>query len=169
LQVNEQTYSDIVKFIYKEAELQDLKRYREWLALWTEDSTYFMPIRVTKEKEVSGILERKQGGYIVDDKAFLELRVKREETDFAWAENPPTRTKHFITNIMVEPGDKEDEVKIKSYVLLTSHRGDDLNYEMFTYQRVDVLRRVGNEWKIASRTAIPDQSRLTIDRISFFL
>jgi 3-phenylpropionate/cinnamic acid dioxygenase small subunit len=169
LQVSEQTYSDIVKFLYKEAELQDLRRNREWLALWTEDSTYHMPIRVTKEKEVSGILERKQGGYIVDDRAFLELRVKREETDFAWAENPPSRSKHFISNIRVEPGEKEDEVKIKSYVLLTTHRGDDLNYDMLTYERLDVLRRVGNEWKIASRTVIPDQSRLTVDRISVFL
>jgi 3-phenylpropionate/cinnamic acid dioxygenase small subunit len=153
LQVSEQTYSDIVKFLYKEAELQDLRRNREWLALWTEDSTYHMPIRVTKEKEVSGILERKQG----------------EETDFAWAENPPSRSKHFISNIRVEPGEKEDEVKIKSYVLLTTHRGDDLNYDMLTYERLDVLRRVGNEWKIASRTVIPDQSRLTVDRISVFL
>ena len=169
MQISEQSYLEVVQFLYKEAELQDQKRNREWLDLWTADSTYYMPVRVTKEKEVSGILPRSKGGFIVDDKEMLELRVRREETDFAWAENPPSRTKHFITNVIVNPGEKENEIKVKSYVLLTVHRSDDLTSDFFPYERQDVLRHQDGRWKIASRTVIPEQSRLTIDRISFWL
>ena len=167
--VDEKTYREVVQFLYREAELQDLKKNREWLALWTQDASYFMPLRVTKEKEVSGLLERKQGGFIVDNREFLEDRVRREETDFAWAENPPSRTRHFISNIQVEEGGGKDEVKVKSNNLVYVHRGDDTSYDTFSYGRQDILRKVDGSWKIASRVIITDQSRLTIDRISFFL
>ena len=166
--MDEKTYREVVQFLYKEAELQDQKKNREWLNLWTEDATYFMPLRLTKEKEVSGLLERRLGGFIVDTHEFLEDRVRREETDFAWAENPPSRTRHFVSNIQVEKGGK-DEVRVKSNNLIYVHRGDDLSYDTFSYGRQDILRRVEGNWKIASRTIISDQSRLTIDRISFFL
>ena len=44
-----------------------------------------------------------------DDQADLEIRVRRLETDFAWAEQPPSRTRHLVTNVIVEtPTDLED-------------------------------------------------------------
>lgn len=168
--IDSQTYLEIVDFYYREAEIQDEKRNREWLALLTDDATYHMPIRMTREKgQEKSVLPREQGGFIVDDRAFIEIRVKREETEYAWAENPPSRTKHVVSNIRVVPGEKKWEYKVRSYVFLTVHRGEDLSYDQMVYERHDILRKIDGQFKIASRVVVPDQGRLTIDRITFFL
>ena len=40
----------------------------------------------------------------------LEVRVRRLETDFAWAEQPPSRTRHYVTNVLVDATDEPDRV-----------------------------------------------------------
>ena len=41
---------------------------------------------------------------ILDEtKETLTARVARLETGMAWAEDPPSRTRHLISNIEVEP------------------------------------------------------------------
>ena len=43
-----------------------------------------------------------------DSKFQLERRVARLETGMAWAEEPPSRTRHLIANIEIEPGDADE-------------------------------------------------------------
>ena len=51
---------------------------------------------LTKEDELAILDETKQ---------TLSQRVARLDTGMAWAEDPPSRSRHLITNIEVEPGD----------------------------------------------------------------
>ncbi|MEE9232441.1 MAG: aromatic-ring-hydroxylating dioxygenase subunit beta, partial [Nitrospirales bacterium] len=46
--INDPLYSEIVDFLYKEAELIDDGRFSNWLELMAEDLTYRMPIRVNR-------------------------------------------------------------------------------------------------------------------------
>jgi 3-phenylpropionate/cinnamic acid dioxygenase small subunit len=167
LSVSDRTFREVTEFLYMESNLLDKRRYREWLDLLTDDITYLMVARVRKEREAVAATQKE--GFMIDNKEKLELRVRRDETDFAWSENPPSFTRHFVTNIIIQPGAGEGEVSVSSSVLLWVHRGDNLNYELFSYERQDVLRRVNGAWKLASRKIIPDSSRLSIERISFLL
>ena len=46
--LNDPPYSEIVDFLYKEAELMDEGRFSNWLELMTEDLIYRMPMRVNR-------------------------------------------------------------------------------------------------------------------------
>jgi 3-phenylpropionate/cinnamic acid dioxygenase small subunit len=166
LTVSPEIEREVIRFLYFEAALLDDRRYDDWLNLLTDDVVYRMPQRIT--------LERKDGYNIIDDTAFyeediksLQLRVERLRMKSAWNEDPPTRNRRLITNIMVEPGTNETEVFVNSHFLLLRTRADDTtNYQIFG-ERFDRLRKVGNEWKICSRVIHPDQTVLSVLNLTF--
>jgi len=117
---------DVEQFLYREARLLDERRFREWLALLTDDLRYWMAGRSNPYPQVSKalvILEpdrysetdmpRDDELAIFDEtKATLVQRIERLETGMAWAEDPPSRTRHLLSNIEVEPGDMALELKV---------------------------------------------------------
>jgi 3-phenylpropionate/cinnamic acid dioxygenase small subunit len=42
----------------------------------------------------------------------LEIRIRRLESGSAWAEDPPSHTRHFVSNLRVQPGQRHDEVMV---------------------------------------------------------
>ena len=85
----------------------------------------------------------------------------------AWAEDPPSRTRHLITNIEVEPGDAAQEVKVYSNFMVYRSRAE-TEQDFYVGARRDVLRRVGGAWKIAERKLILDQNVLLAKNVSIF-
>jgi 3-phenylpropionate/cinnamic acid dioxygenase small subunit len=49
-----------------------------------------------------------------ENRASLGLRVRRLGTNVAWAEDPPSLTRRFVTNIRVAWGEREDELAVRS-------------------------------------------------------
>ena len=39
--------------------------------------------------------------YFDDDRELLEMRVKKLEAGSAWSEDPPSRSRHFVTNVRI--------------------------------------------------------------------
>lgn len=104
-----------------------------------------------------------------EDSRSLEMRVERIETGFAWAEDPPSRIRHFIANVRTEPmPDREDEVAVRSNVLVYRSRWDRPEYELLSAERRDVLRQVDGDWKLARRMVILDSTALPTHNLSFF-
>lgn len=157
------------RFLLVEAELIDGKEYDDWLDLMTQDVRYRIPARQTKAE--GGMAEFESGAHHVDDNRFmLEKRIERLDTEHAWAEQPPTRTRHFVTNIRVdESGGDEDEMGVKSNLLLHVNRGASPESHTISGERHDVLRRVDGAWKLADRTVYLDHTTLPIGAISVFL
>lgn len=159
---------EVLEFLYAEAALVDAGRLDEWLALLTDDVQYQMPVRLTRERggppDVSHEMQ-----YFWDDRATLELRVRRLRTDFAWAEDPPSRTRHFIANVRVSPGATPNEVHVRSYVLIYRNRGEGPQAELLSGERRDVLRREPGGWKLARREFVVDQAALGTQNLSFFV
>jgi 3-phenylpropionate/cinnamic acid dioxygenase small subunit len=154
---------EVVAFLIHEAELLDSGRYREWLSLLTEDVRYFVPVRVTGEVET---WEEKDMGYLDEDRSSLEMRVRRLETSYAWAEQPRSRIRHFLSNIRIEMGERPEEVVAKSNLLLVRSRSDNPMGEWLSAERQDVLRRVNGEWKLARRTVLLDHTVLPMQHLS---
>ena len=157
---------EVAEFLYREAELLDSNRLEQWLELLTEDINYEIPLRVTRERGQPDIAS--QMGHFSEDRRSLELRVKRLGSDFAWAENPPSRTRRFISNIRVENTSKPNEVKALSYFLLYRSRGSSTHADLISGQRQDLLRKLNGGWKLASRLIIVDQAVLGTRNLAIF-
>jgi 3-phenylpropionate/cinnamic acid dioxygenase small subunit len=157
---------EVAQFFYREVELLDSNRLEEWLELLAEDIAYEMPLRMTRERGQPDITS--QMGHFSEDRRSLELRVKRLGTDFGWAENPPSRTRRFISNIRVENTAKAIEVKAQSYFLLYRSRGNSPEADLISGERRDLLRKLDGGWKLASRLIISDQSVLGTRNLAIF-
>jgi 3-phenylpropionate/cinnamic acid dioxygenase small subunit len=161
----------IEDFYYLEAELLDDRKLREWLDLLTDDIRYWMPIRYNPSERPEDLTEELskpgEGYYFDDNKKSLTIRVERVYAKNAWAELPPSRTRHFISNIRVKK-DNGVEIAADSNFLVYRTRME-TDQDMFVGTRKDILRRVNGSFKIARRTIILDQSVLAAKNISIFL
>ncbi len=105
---------------------------------------------------------------ILDEtKETLTGRVARLDTGMAWAEDPPSRTRHLISNIEVEAGENEAEIKVYSNFLVYRSRAE-TEQDFYVGARQDVLRRIEGGWKIAYRKLILDQNVLLAKNVSIF-
>lgn len=178
---NADVQREIEQFLYREARLLDDRRFHDWLTLFTDDVRYWMVSRSNrypKSSKAISILD--PGRYVEDDvtaedelaildedKTSLTARVARLDTGMAWAEDPPSRTRHFLANIEVEPGDNEDEVTVHANFIVYRSRAE-CEEDFYVGTRRDVLRRVGDEWKITRRRLVLDQNVLSAKNVSVF-
>ena len=161
----------IEDFFYLEAELLDERRLREWLDLFSDDAHYWMPVRYNPLDRPTALNEElsKPGEsyYFNDDKESLRIRVERAYAKNAWAEMPPSRTRHIISNIRVKRDDGfEIEVHSNFIVYRTRMEKDQ---DIFVGTRRDILRRANGAMKFVRRTIILDQAVLAAKNISIFL
>jgi 3-phenylpropionate/cinnamic acid dioxygenase small subunit len=157
-------YGEILEFLYREAELLDECRFREWLGLFAEDIRYTMPVRTTQFRARGAGFE--DVAFIEDNYNSLTTRVERLLTDTAWAETPPSRTRHFISNVLVQAAQVTNEFAVRSCFMVTRSRGSQ-GYQMFTGLREDTLRRVASgQFRIAYRGILADQTVITSTNLS---
>jgi len=159
---------EITHFLYREAYYLDNRMYKEWLGLMADNIKYCMPMRETVEGV--GVDNISKDSYFFEEtKASLTTRVNRLYTKSAWVENPATRQRHFISNIMVEPTAEEGEYKVRSYFLFKRSRASTTDIEEMFGERNDIVKKVNGEWKLINRTVYPDQSVITTMNMSMFL
>jgi len=161
----------VEQFLYYEARLLDDRRFDEWYALLADDIHYFMPTRYNRLKreanrEFSGPHE---AALFDEDKVSLAQRIRRLHTGMAWAEDPPSRTRHLVSNVMIRPMNTPGEYEVDCYYLLYRSRLE-REVEVFVGMRHDLLRRTDTPagWQIARRTIILDQATLLARNLSFF-
>jgi len=161
----------IEEFYYLEAELLDERKLRQWFNLLAEDIRYWMPIRYNRLERPESIAEElanpDEAYYFNDDLKSLKIRVERAYSKIAWAEAPPSRTRHLITNVRIKFVDGE-EIEVHSNFLVYRSRME-TDKDLFVGMRQDRLRRVNGSFKIARRTIILDQAVLDAKNISVFL
>lgn len=93
------TRQDAEDFLYREAALLDEGRLDDWLALFTDDGRYRLPIAAAEDELEPSLVD--------DDRERLAERVFRLTSTQAHAQLPPSRTVHEVHNVQVEelPGD----------------------------------------------------------------
>jgi 3-phenylpropionate/cinnamic acid dioxygenase small subunit len=156
-------YGRIVSLLHREAELIDGYDFSDWLALFAKDIAYRMPVRTTRFlRDGKGFTDT---DFFVEDHASLTTRVRRLETEFAWAEAPPSRTRHFVTNIRAFRTPEANELAVRSNFMVTRTRSD-LEYQLFTGARHDLLRDSEEGLRIARRTILVDQTVITATNLS---
>ncbi len=178
---DEDVIRGVEQFLYREARLLDERRFHDWLSLFTDDVHYSMSARTNRyprsskaiaaldpdrytEENVAGEDEL---GLFDEDIRTLTARVARLDTGMAWAEDPPSRTRHLITNIEIAPDASESELTVHSNFIVYRSRGE-TEQDFYVGARQDRLRRVDGAWKIASRRMVLDQNVLTAKNLSIF-
>lgn len=163
-----ESYARVVDFLYREAELLDHARHREWLSLLTPDVTYVAPVRITSAHSLRDSAMEDMG-HFDEDHYSLTKRVERLETEYAWAEDPPSRTRRFVTNIRCWEGDGGGDVVARCNLLVFRSRGDISGPDLLSAERTDVLREVDGAFRIASRVILLDESVLRTQNLAIFL
>jgi 3-phenylpropionate/cinnamic acid dioxygenase small subunit len=162
-------YNELLEFLYDEAALLDQRRINDWAQLLTEDIYYSAPIRQTRSSTDRHADINRAMQHFADDYSSLMSRIGRLNGKTAWAEDPPSRTRRFITNVRVSTTDKADEYQVFSYILLSRSRGEDSVLTFLSAERNDLIRRVTGGFKIARREIIVDQAVLGQANLAVFL
>ena len=165
---------EIADFLYREAELLDERRYREWLDLLADDVRYWMPIRRNVKLGDESEFTRAQSdiNWFDEGKDTLDRRVKQIETGIHWAEEPRSRLSHLVANVQVqkaEPSFAEPQVvSVTSRFLIYRNRVE-TETDILVGRREDQLRRNGAGWLLARRKIILDQNVLLSKNLTFFI
>jgi 3-phenylpropionate/cinnamic acid dioxygenase small subunit len=160
---------EIEQALYAEAELLDERRYTDWLDCFTGDATYWMPIRSTRSRaEAEHEFTKPGDGALFDeDRRMLEMRVYKLETGVSWSEDPPSRTRHIISNVRIK--ERHSETELTTGCNFIVYRGRlDLEEDLWVGRRRDRLRKVDEMWKIARREIYLDQTMLKSKNLSTF-
>lgn len=157
----------VEQFLYAEAALLDARRYRDWLATLADDIHYWMPIRRTVtladiDREFTAVGDM---AYFDDDRAMLEMRVRKLEAGSAWSEDPPSRSRHFVSNIRIlEVSGREITLEVAFHLYRTRLERD---IDSWIGRRVDVLRRAKDGgFLIAKRHIFLDQTTILANNMS---
>ncbi|MEX0427729.1 3-phenylpropionate/cinnamic acid dioxygenase subunit beta [Nocardioides sp. DS6] len=156
------------RWLVEESYILDQQRYDDWLALLAEDIHYYMPVKVTTALG-AGYDTAPGMAHFDENKYSLSRRVARFATEHAWTEDPPSRLRHFITNVRTFATRNDDELIVDSAELLFRSRGDIREPALISAGRVDLLRRSESGWLLARRHISVDESVLRTQNLAIFL
>jgi 3-phenylpropionate/cinnamic acid dioxygenase small subunit len=149
---------EVEQFLYHEAALLDDRRFADWLALIADDIHYWMPIRRTVTVDNLDLEFTKADGmaYFDDDKADLRMRAEKLQASSAWAENPPSRTRHLVSNVRILEVSGA-EVALEAAIHVYRSRLND-KIDHWIGRRRDRLRRIDDGFQIFERHIFLDQT-----------
>ena len=161
-------YNRLLETLYDEAATLDERRFDDWVAMLAPDLVYQAPIRLTrtganKDRDVMRTMF-----HFDEDYTSILMRTGRLQKS-AWAEDPPSRCRRFVTNVRIGECDTAGEYEVVSYIYLERSRGDNPHNEQLTAERRDVWRDVDGAYVLARREIIVDQSVLGMSNLAVFI
>jgi 3-phenylpropionate/cinnamic acid dioxygenase small subunit len=131
-------------FLLHEARLLDERRFRDWMGLFAEDGTYWVPAVPGQDSPFD------QASLFYDDRDLMQTRIDRLEHPRIHVQTPPSRTAHLIGNTVVEQADEAaGEYLIGSTVIMVEYRED--RQRVFAGRQQHRLRRHGDTFRIVQK------------------
>lgn len=153
--------------ILREAQLLDEMRLDDWLALYTDDATYWVPI----DEKVDPL---KDSSIIYDNRLRLAMRVEQIMRQNRVAQSPMSNTLRMVSNISVEAIDEQSAAA--SYgMLLTEVRSGDWRQQglggtrFFPGHCKLTCKNQGGEWRIQHKTIVLLNRKQPILGLSFII
>lgn len=147
------TRNDVEEYLYREAAMLDRWQLKEWLALFTDDAIYHVPaVGTSPDVQPDNTLF-----YIADDRQRLHERVTRLTKKSAHAEWPRSRTRHMVTNVLIEQRiDTELEVSAAFAVHRFKNGAADIYVGSYRYR----LALAEGQFKIREKRCMLDMDAL---------
>ena len=150
----------VERFIYDEAQLMDEHRYDEWLALWTDDGLYWVPSGrddVNPKREIS---------LIYDDRVRLQVRIARLKSGFAHAQEPKSRMRRVVANIVIDEVENGELLVQSNFLLAELRRG---KQDLFAGRTMHRLRSHDGSFKLVSKKVLLVNNDEYIDNLTFLI
>jgi len=142
----------VERFLYEEAALLDGWRLDEWAALFTDDASYVVPSNDTPDGDPDRELM-----IVDDDRERIFARVKRLKSRHAHREYPSSRTRHQVTNVIVDDGG-DGTLRVAAAFTVWRFRNDRADFYVGRYDYV--LVPGGETFRIRSKRATLDMTSL---------
>ena len=163
-----EVYNSLLETLYDEAASLDERRFDDWVAYLEQDLNYTAPLRLTrngpnKDRDVVRTMKHFDANY-----GSILMRTGRLSKS-AWAEDPPSRTRRFVTNVRIAECETAGEYEVVSYLYVERSRMDNPENETISAERRDIWRLVAGAYKLTRREIIVDQSTLGMSNFAIFL
>ena len=157
------TRQAVEDFLYREADLLDSWKLDDWLALLTDDASYYVPPNDKPDADHRFTLFT-----VADDIVRLRERIIRLKDPNCHAEYPPSHTRRMISNVRIT-GIEGDVINVSANFAIFRHRrGEPVRQFVGRYRYK--LKRTDAGLKIAERRAILDAEELgPMGAVSFLL
>ena len=132
----------VARLLFWEARLLDMRRYREWLELLTEDCIYW--VAATREPGDP----RQQCGINFDDRRRLADRIALIETGALHAQTPPSRTCRMISNVECWQGEASI-LEVRSNTIISEYRAGRMT--SYAGWQLHELVPEGDDWLIRKK------------------
>lgn len=161
-------YFRVVRWMNRESQLLDELREREWLdSMISRDVVYQVPIRQSVSRAFgSGFVSN--GFHLNENYGSLTAKVARNETGFAWAEDPPSRARHFVSNVRVFESMEEKCISARSNLLIYRTRQEQSTPSFFSGERHDVLINEDGNLKLLERIVYLDATVIASHNLAIF-
>ena len=132
------------QFLIHEATLLDERRFRDWMELFSDDGSYWVPAVPDQQSPFN------QASLFYDDRELMRTRVERLEHPRIHVQTPPSRTAHLVGNVVVAPDSAaKDEYLVSSTVIMVEYR--DEQQRVFAGRQRHRLRREGANFRIVQK------------------
>jgi benzoate/toluate 1,2-dioxygenase beta subunit len=156
--VTPQQQREVERFLYRQAEILDDKRWNAWLDLFAEDGKYWMPV---SESQTTG---EGQPSIFYEDLNLMLVRIKRVNHPRAWSQKPPHKTSHVVSNVVVESIDpKTGDAVVRSKFYMSEFRRDVVRHFAGKYRHH--LRKTPAGYRIAQQRVDLVNSEGTFDYV----
>ena len=131
-------------FLFEEARLLDARRFRDWMALFAEDGTYWVPASAGQQSPLD------QVSLFYDDHDLMKTRIDRLEHPRIHIQTPPSRTVHLVGNVMLDDADDATgEYAVSSTFIMVEYRED--QQRVFAGRQIHKLRRTADGFRIVQK------------------
>ncbi|HEU5293619.1 MAG TPA: aromatic-ring-hydroxylating dioxygenase subunit beta [Burkholderiaceae bacterium] len=129
-------------FVAHEAHLLDERRHDEWLALFTDDGRYWVPLQAAAQEEGAA-----HNALADEDRLLLQLRIERLTSARAHSQHPPSRCQHVLQASTITLDDEASgRCELRTPFLYVESRGErQLMLAGTTFHR---LVKAGSDWRI---------------------
>lgn len=164
-----QTHFEVTQFYNLEAEYLDDGRFADWLEMLAADLHYWAPIRSNRlrRQQALSVAAPGESAFYDETRESLAWRIRRYDSGMAWAEDPPSRTRHLISNVSVR--EREDGLLQSRSAFIVYRNRLHTEVDIYAGGRNDVLRRTGvHGFEVVKRTILFEQNVLLMKNISTF-
>jgi len=109
---------DAVSFVAHEARLLDEQRWDDWLALFADDSRYWVPLDGAAQAEGAP-----HNALADEDRLLLSLRIERLKNPRAHSQHPASRSQHVLQASTLTL-DEPDRCELRTPFLYVEARGE---------------------------------------------
>ena len=140
-EVSIETQLAVERFLYCQAEILDEKRWDEWLALFTEEGHYWMPV-TEDQPDGEGV-----PNIFWENLNMMKMRIRRNTHPQAHSQAPPNRLCHVVSNVIVESEDPNGDIVVRARF----HCAEYLRYGIrnFTGRYRHYLKKATDGYRIA--------------------